>query len=44
MSDQPELFYFRADGGLVFPFKRMNINFTIFKRDNSKYLHFRANE
>ena len=31
---------FRADGGLVLHLKRKN--FTIFKRDDSKYLHLRG--
>jgi hypothetical protein len=33
---------FRADGGLVLRLKRTNINFTIFKKNDSKYLHFRG--
>ena len=42
MSEQPELTTFKADGGLVFNLKRTNMNFTIFKRDDSKYLHFKG--
>jgi len=42
MSEQPELTTFRADGGLVFSLERTNINCNIFKRDDSKYLHFKG--
>lgn len=42
MSEQSELTTFRVDGGLLFSLKRTDINFTIFKRDDSKYLHFKG--